>query len=118
MLEAHKANKGNAHAPASPSRHAARAQVEWPSRPIRIIIPSAAGVLRISSGARLGVFWNRICANRSWVDNRPGAGGFTGTEAAKPHEIEWHWVRGHAGDPMNERADALATAARDKASRD
>ena len=35
--------------------------------------------------------------------------------AAKPHEIEWHWVRGHAGDPMNERADALATAARDKA---
>ena len=35
--------------------------------------------------------------------------------AAKPQEIEWHWVRGHAGDPMNERADALATAARDKA---
>ena len=35
--------------------------------------------------------------------------------AAKPHEIEWRWVRGHAGDPMNERADALATAARDKA---
>jgi ribonuclease HI len=35
--------------------------------------------------------------------------------AAKPHEIEWHWVRGHAGDPMNERADALATVARDKA---
>ncbi len=24
------------------------------------------------------------------------------------HEIEWHWVRGHAGDPGNERADALA----------
>jgi ribonuclease HI len=37
--------------------------------------------------------------------------------AAKPHEIEWRWVRGHAGDPMNERADALATAARDAASR-
>jgi ribonuclease HI len=35
--------------------------------------------------------------------------------AAKPHEIEWRWVRGHAGDPMNERADALATTARDKA---
>lgn len=24
------------------------------------------------------------------------------------HEITWHWVRGHAGDPGNERADALA----------
>ena len=35
--------------------------------------------------------------------------------AAKPHEIEWRWVRGHAGDPMNERADALATVARDAA---
>ncbi len=27
---------------------------------------------------------------------------------AGPHQIEWHWVRGHAGDPGNERADALA----------
>jgi ribonuclease HI len=25
-----------------------------------------------------------------------------------PHQIEWHWVKGHAGDPGNERADALA----------
>ena len=33
--------------------------------------------------------------------------------AAKPHRIEWRWVRGHSGDPMNERADALATAARE-----
>jgi len=32
--------------------------------------------------------------------------------AAKPHQIEWKWVRGHAGDVMNERADKLATAAR------
>lgn len=34
-------------------------------------------------------------------------------EAQKRHEVEWRWVRGHAGDPMNERADALATAARE-----
>jgi ribonuclease HI len=26
------------------------------------------------------------------------------------HEIEWHWVRGHAGHPENERVDALARA--------
>jgi ribonuclease HI len=24
------------------------------------------------------------------------------------HHIRWHWVKGHAGDPGNERADALA----------
>ena len=24
------------------------------------------------------------------------------------HEVRWHWVKGHAGDPMNERADELA----------
>ena len=32
--------------------------------------------------------------------------------AARPHDVEWRWVRGHAGDPMNERADQLATEAR------
>jgi ribonuclease HI len=26
------------------------------------------------------------------------------------HQVRWHWVRGHAGDPMNERADELARA--------
>jgi ribonuclease HI len=31
--------------------------------------------------------------------------------AAAPHQIEWLWVRGHAGHPENERADALARAA-------
>ena len=29
-------------------------------------------------------------------------------EAMKPHDISWVWVKGHAGDPGNERADALA----------
>ena len=29
-------------------------------------------------------------------------------EALKPHKVEWHWVKGHAGHPMNERADELA----------
>jgi ribonuclease HI len=31
--------------------------------------------------------------------------------AAAPHEVSWHWVRGHSGHPENERADALAREA-------
>ena len=31
-------------------------------------------------------------------------------DAAEPHRIEWHWVKGHTGHPENERADALACA--------
>ena len=27
---------------------------------------------------------------------------------AKLHHVEWRWVRGHTGEPGNERADALA----------
>ncbi len=30
------------------------------------------------------------------------------TEAIRPHDVSWVWVKGHAGDPGNERADALA----------
>lgn len=28
--------------------------------------------------------------------------------AMQDHEINWHWVKGHAGHPENERADELA----------
>ena len=30
--------------------------------------------------------------------------------ALEPHQVEFIWVRGHAGHPENERADALARA--------
>jgi ribonuclease HI len=32
-------------------------------------------------------------------------------QAKSLHEVEWHWVKGHNGHEMNERADALARGA-------
>ncbi|WLD59664.1 ribonuclease HI [Salinispirillum sp. LH 10-3-1] len=29
-------------------------------------------------------------------------------ELVKKHEVHWHWVKGHAGNPGNEKADELA----------
>ena len=31
-------------------------------------------------------------------------------EAARPHKVTWHWVKGHNGHPENDRVDALASA--------
>ena len=33
--------------------------------------------------------------------------------AMEKHQISWHWVKGHAGHPENERCDRLATQAAD-----
>lgn len=35
-------------------------------------------------------------------------------EEVQKHDIEWVWVKGHAGNPGNERADALANLAIDE----
>lgn len=34
-------------------------------------------------------------------------------QAMSPHSVQYHWVKGHAGHPQNERCDTLATQAAD-----
>jgi ribonuclease HI len=36
---------------------------------------------------------------------------------AQGHRVHWRWVQGHAGDPGNERADALANRGADSVAR-
>ncbi len=38
-------------------------------------------------------------------------------KALAPHQVDWHWVRGHAGHDENERVDELARLAARKAAR-
>jgi ribonuclease HI len=36
-------------------------------------------------------------------------------EAARAaHEVHWHWVKGHSGHELNDRADQLVREARDE----
>ena len=65
--------------------------------------------------------------NQGWVQNwvrtdwkRTKSGPVRNTDlwkrllkAKEPHEVTFHWVRGHNGHPENERCDRLATTAAD-----
>jgi ribonuclease HI len=76
--------------------------------------PSAVAVHTDSQYVRQGI--------TSWIHNWKKKGWRTAANApvknvdlwqqldalAAQHRIEWHWVKGHNGDPGNERADALA----------
>ncbi len=60
--------------------------------------------------------WMRNWKRRGWrtADNKPVKNEELWRaldEAASRHEVKWHWVRGHADDPLNNRVDALAVAA-------
>lgn len=61
----------------------ALAQEAWPSRPVRIIVPSAAGGAADFIARTLGRFLEPHLRQPVVVDNRAGAGGILGTEAAK-----------------------------------
>ncbi len=92
---------------------AAAAALEALTRPCRVVLHTDSEYLR-NGVTRWSTGWVR----RNW---RNASGDPVANmdlwrrvlNAARPHEIDWRWVRGHAGDAMNERADVLATRARD-----
>lgn len=93
---------------------AAAAALEALKRPCQVVLHTD------SEYVRLGITrWREGWVRRKW---RNAAGDPVANmdlwqrllAAAAPHTIEWRWVRGHAGDAMNERADRLATQARER----
>jgi ribonuclease HI len=76
--------------------------------------PSRVQLFVDSEYVRNGITtWIHGWKRRGWrtADNKPvkNVDLWQRLEAAvAPHQVEWHWVRGHTGDPGNERADALA----------
>ena len=70
--------------------------------------------------------------NEHWIESWIGRGWKTASKepvknrelwerllaAMQPHIVHYHWVKGHAGHPENERCDRLATAAADAQKKD
>jgi len=67
-----------------------------------------------SQYVRQGIMtWIHNWKKRSWrtADNKPVKNIDLWQrldQLAATHKVQWRWVKGHAGDPGNERADALA----------
>ena len=76
--------------------------------------PTPVAVYTDSEYVKNGITtWIKGWKNRGWrtADNKPVKNmelwQRLGALAAQ-HQVSWHWVRGHTGDPGNERADELA----------
>ncbi|MDR1854414.1 MAG: ribonuclease HI [Azoarcus sp.] len=80
----------------------------------RLKRPVSARVYTDSQYVQKGIGeWIHNWKKRGWktADNKPVKNADLWQaldEAAARHRIDWRWVRGHAGHPENERADALA----------
>jgi len=76
--------------------------------------PSHVRVYTDSQYVQKGISeWVRAWKRRGWrtADRKPVKNVDLWTrldELAALHEVEWHWVKGHAGHVENERADRLA----------
>ena len=93
---------------------AAASALEALTRPCRVILYTD------SQYVKLGVTqWSR-----GWLKNNWRTAGGTPVAnmdlwkrllaAEKTHQVEWRWVKAHAGNVMNERVDRLATLARQR----
>jgi tripartite-type tricarboxylate transporter receptor subunit TctC len=61
----------------------AGAQADWPAKPLKIIVPSAAGGAADFVARTFGRYLEQQLKQPVVIDNRAGAGGVVGTEAAK-----------------------------------
>ncbi|GAB2486665.1 tripartite tricarboxylate transporter substrate binding protein [Comamonas humi] len=59
---------------------AARAQDAWPSKPVKLIVPYAAGGFADTRARKIGDALGKVLGQPVIVDNRGGAGGVTGTD--------------------------------------
>lgn len=90
---------------------AAIAALEALKRPVRVTLHTDSAYLR--NGITT---WLPRWVRSGWktADGKPVANVDLWTRlsaATTPHAIDWRWVKGHSGDPMNDRADALARQA-------
>ena len=90
---------------------AAISALETLKRPMRVQLFTDSNYLRQGITT-----WLPAWKNRGWrtADKKPVKNQDLWErleQALARHEGEWRWVRGHSGDPDNERADQLARAA-------
>lgn len=93
---------------------AATAALEALKRPCRVVLHTDSEYLKNGMTR-----WHTGWVRRNW---RNAAGDPVANmdlwtrllKASAVHDVRWCWVRGHAGNAMNERVDALATAARQR----
>jgi ribonuclease HI len=77
-------------------------------------MPARVRLYTDSQYLRLGITeWLRSWKARGWrtADKKPVKNQDLWERldrARGPHQVEWSWLKGHAGDPLNERADELA----------
>lgn len=64
----------------------------WPSRPVRLMLPSAAGAAPDIMARLLGDKLSRIWGQPVIVENKPGAGGLVGLAAVKSAERDDHML--------------------------
>ena len=79
--------------------------------------PSEVDFYTDSEYVRRGITeWIEKWAAKDWMRGRKAVPNRELWQAlwreTKRHQIEWHWVKGHTGNRLNERVDALARQAR------